>query len=104
MPTAKKKAKRPFPGTPPTFTVTLQFTLMHDFDRYSNGGLAWRIMDTSATWEPQPPGLPEKGEVGGAIGGAFYFAHGGRSWRCTPDVSAPALVAAEAAQYLKTRS
>lgn len=94
--------KLPFPkDAPPTFTVTLTFTLMHDFARFANGTMAMRFADTSATWKAQPEaGIPESGEVGATVGGALFFSHGDRAWKCVPAVSVPALVAAEAAQYL----
>lgn len=93
--------KLPFPkDAPPTFTVTLTFTLMHDFARFANGTMAMRFADTSARWKPQPPEIPEEGEVGATVGGALFFMHGGRAWKCAPAEAVPALVAAEAAQYL----
>lgn len=82
----------PFPKEAPILDIgPLPFTLMHDFAKYTNGTMAMRFVDTSATFTMEDG---TKGEVGATVGGCFYLSLGDRAWQCRPQQIVDALLAA----------
>lgn len=89
-------------GQEPTLDLGGGFTakLLHDFDRYQNGGMLMKLSDTHLT---ASDGETNIGKFGMAIGGALYAEIGGRTWTINPMQLFEAILKAEKEQYLDSK-
>lgn len=90
----------PMPEPPPSITVDapVQLSLLHDFDRYSNGLMLMKLSDTNCE---VTRGDEKVGAIGMAIGGTIYIDSGSRLWAFDTIQLFEAVLAAEKEQYLK---
>lgn len=89
--------KPKFPEVAPTITVAgLTFTLLHDFDRFSNGKMLMKYADCTATFEGEiADGEKIKGMAGAALGGKVFVEVNGRCWAINANQLVAAVLDAE---------
>jgi len=63
--------KSPMPKEPTHITVPLRLKLVHDFSRFSTGGLIMKIGDTATVFTDKESG-EKVGEMGAGLSGRVY--------------------------------